>query len=107
MSIKVKHNNEQYNVTLRRVHESLLPWKSNKYYLLVCACACVRTSACSLAYQACNAYAPYCDVVCSPSVSATFFDIINGAIFGGGGGEVSEHKMCFGFLYNFYLDVFM
>ena len=35
-----------YNVTLRRVRESLLPWKSNKYYMLVCWCmrarACVR-----------------------------------------------------------------
>jgi hypothetical protein len=27
-----------YNVTLRRVCESLCPWKSNKYYLLVCVC---------------------------------------------------------------------
>jgi hypothetical protein len=24
-----------YNVTLRRVHESLLLWKSNKYYIFV------------------------------------------------------------------------
>ena len=29
-----------YNVTLRHVRESLLPWKSNKYYIFVCACAC-------------------------------------------------------------------
>ena len=27
---------------MSRVHESLLPWKSNKYYLLVCVRACVR-----------------------------------------------------------------
>jgi hypothetical protein len=26
------------DVTLKRVHESLLPWKSNKYYFLVCVC---------------------------------------------------------------------
>ena len=35
-----------YNVTLRRVRESLLPWKRNMYYLLVCLCmryrACVH-----------------------------------------------------------------
>jgi hypothetical protein len=33
-----------YNVTLRRVHEPLLMWKSNKYFLLlsVCVRACVR-----------------------------------------------------------------
>jgi hypothetical protein len=33
-----------YNVTVKRVHESFLPWKSNKYYLLVCVCvlACVN-----------------------------------------------------------------
>jgi hypothetical protein len=27
-----------YNVILSRVQESFLPWKSNKYYILVCAC---------------------------------------------------------------------
>jgi hypothetical protein len=35
-----------YNVTLRQVRESFLPWKSNKYYICVCvragACACAR-----------------------------------------------------------------
>jgi hypothetical protein len=47
-----------YSVTLRPVHGSLLIWKTNKYYLFVCACVrmgiwmCVR--ACSLAYPACN-----------------------------------------------------
>jgi hypothetical protein len=60
------------NVTLRHVRESLLPWKSNKHYLLVylfeCACVHVGTrqcgaNACSLANPACNAYAPYCDVM--------------------------------------------
>jgi hypothetical protein len=78
-----------YNVTLRRVHESLLPWRSNMCYLLVCVCvracmwipgcvaACMRVRACSLANPACNAYAPYCDVICGPSVSATFVDIIS------------------------------
>ena len=45
------------NVTLRQVHESLLQWKSNKYYIFVClcvffkACECVwvgyRTPACA------------------------------------------------------------
>ena len=28
--------------------------------------------------------------------------LINGTIFGGEGGEITEHKMCFEFLYNFY-----
>jgi hypothetical protein len=27
---------------LRRVHASLLPWKSNKYYIFVCVCVCAR-----------------------------------------------------------------
>jgi hypothetical protein len=31
-----------YDVTLRRVRESLLPWKSNKYYVFrLCKCLCV------------------------------------------------------------------
>ena len=29
-----------YNVILRRVRLSLLPWKSNKYYIAACVCAC-------------------------------------------------------------------
>jgi hypothetical protein len=31
-----------YNDILRRVRESLLPWKSNKYHSLVSGCICVR-----------------------------------------------------------------
>jgi hypothetical protein len=47
------------------------------------ACVCMRVRARNLACPACNAYAPYCDVICGPSVSITFFDsLINGAIFG-------------------------
>ena len=61
-----------YNVTLRRVRESWLPWKSRKHHKFVCVCACVRvlergrvnSRACSLAYPACNAYAPCCEVIC-------------------------------------------
>jgi hypothetical protein len=58
---------------MRRVRESLLPWKSNKYYLLVCVCmrsracvwvagrvgVCMRIRACSLANTACKVYAPF------------------------------------------------
>jgi hypothetical protein len=29
-------------VTLRRVHESSMQWKSNTYYMCVCVCVCVR-----------------------------------------------------------------
>jgi hypothetical protein len=59
--------------------------------LHTCVCVCVRARVCacvpgrigmrvraySLAYPACNACAPYCDVICGPSVSTTFFDIIS------------------------------
>jgi hypothetical protein len=75
-----------YNSTLRRVRESLLPWRRNKYYIFVCvrACACLCVRACSLAYPACNAYAPYCDVICGPHSLHHIFRhyLINGAIFG-------------------------
>jgi hypothetical protein len=30
------------NVTLRRARESLVPWKSNTYYIFVCVCACAH-----------------------------------------------------------------
>jgi hypothetical protein len=56
--------------------------------LFVHACACVRVGirarervhahACnSVANPARNAYAPYCDVICGPSVSTTFFYIMS------------------------------
>ena len=73
---------------MTRVRESLLPWKSNKYYIFVCVCV----HACSLAYPARHAYAPYCDVICGPSGSIIFFDIISKtARFSE---KVIEHKMC-------------
>jgi hypothetical protein len=71
-----------YNITLWHVHESLLPWKSNKYYLLVCArmwvpwrmSECVPIVACSLANSAHNMYAPQCDAIL---VSTKYFVIIS------------------------------
>ena len=78
-----------YNVTMRRVHETLLlQRKSNKYYIL---CMCVYVGgwmgvgkgperglrACSLAYSACKAHAPYYIVICGLASSTTFFDIIS------------------------------
>ena len=50
---------------------------TNVTYLCVCVCVCMPMQACSLAYPACNSYAPYCDVICDPSGSTIFFDIIS------------------------------
>jgi hypothetical protein len=38
---------------------------------------CMRVRACSLTYPTCNFYAPYYDVICCPSGSTIFFDIIS------------------------------
>ena len=38
---------------------------------------CMRIRAYSFANPARNAYAPYCDVICGPSGSTIFFDIIS------------------------------
>jgi hypothetical protein len=70
-------------------------------YVRVCVCVCVcglvpepvdvclRVLACSLAYPACDSYAPYCDVICGPSGSTTlshkWHDFRKNII---------EHKMC-------------
>ena len=43
-----------------------------RIYLCVCVCVCVCARAyvhVSLVISTCNAYAPYCDVICGPSVS--------------------------------------
>jgi hypothetical protein len=91
------YNKEQqrqctYNVTLRRVRELLLPWRSNKYYIFVCVCVDVRTCvrvgarasgvymrvrACSLAYPAFHADALYCDVISYRYGSTRFFEVIS------------------------------
>ena len=53
----------------------------NLTYFSPCASVRVRVcespGACSVRYQACYVYAPYCDVICSPSGSTIFFDIIS------------------------------
>jgi hypothetical protein len=76
-----------YNIILRHVRKSLLPWKSNKYYIFVRACVrprrvgvCMRVLSYSLAYPACKSYAPCCDVICGPFGSTIFFDM-KGKIF--------------------------
>jgi hypothetical protein len=78
-----------YSVILRRVRESLLPRKINKYYIFVYVCACVRVPgcvnvclrvrACSLAYSACNSYAPCCDVISDspPPRSPRYFSTLS------------------------------
>ena len=38
---------------------------------------CMRIRACDLANPACNAYAPYCDVIYGPLFSTVFFDIVS------------------------------
>jgi hypothetical protein len=84
------------NATLRRVRESLLPWKRNNNTYLsvgVCACACARVCGrgcmgtdgclrvCSLTNLACNAQ-PYCHL--RPLWLHRIFRhyVINGTIFG-------------------------
>ena len=37
---------------------------------------CMPVRARSLTYPECNVYEPYCDVICGPTGSAIFFDII-------------------------------
>jgi hypothetical protein len=38
---------------------------------------CMRVRTCSLAYPAWKSYASYCDVICGPSGSSIFLDIIS------------------------------
>jgi hypothetical protein len=108
VSIIKQYRQCTYNVTMRRFRESLLPWKSNKYYIFVCVRADVRVyvrmwlpgsvgvwmllRAYRLAYPACNSHPPRCDVICGPNGSTVFFNIIswrhNFRI------TSYEHKMC-------------
>ena len=89
-----RHRQLRYNVTMGRVCELFLSWKSNKYYIFFCACAragrCVwvprlvgvsmRARACRLAYPACKAYTPY--VTCGIRLYHILRHyLINGTIF--------------------------
>jgi hypothetical protein len=63
-----------YNVILRRIHESMLKWKSNKYYIFVRACACVHVA---LLIQHATGMRPIVTSFVAPSGSTIFFDIIS------------------------------
>jgi hypothetical protein len=78
---------------MRCVRESFLTRKINKYFIFLRARARARWYM-IIAYPACNAYAPYFDVICGPAGSTSFFlhYLINGAIFIKK--KVIEHKMC-------------
>ena len=85
---------------MRRVHESLLPLKNNKYYIYLCACVGaqergrVHARECSPAYPACKAYVPYCDVICGLWRHHIFrYYLIKDTIFGGK--KIIEHKTVF------------
>jgi hypothetical protein len=89
---------QTYNVTLRRVHEIIVAWKSNRFYIFLCvrararACVCVGGGcwcmgegvylcACSLIYLACNARGPCCLRLLLLHRFFRHF-LINGTIFG-------------------------
>jgi hypothetical protein len=100
-----------------RVRGSLLLWKSNKYYICASVClracmcvpgrvgVCMRRRACSLSNPTCKAFAPYCDVICGPSVSTTFSTLSNKRC--NFRKKAVVLKMCFfHFIYNFCLKYF-
>ena len=77
--------------------------KNITYCVCVCVCvrACVCVCVCSFSYPACKAHALYSIVICGPYGSTKFFHILlkKGTIFEKK--KVTEHNMCFGFVYNF------
>ena len=106
-----------YNVTMRRVCETLLQWKSKKYYIFLCVCvcgwvggcrcsykdACVCLCACSLTYPACNAHMPcFLRPLWLHHIFATSSHKRHDSRK-----KVTENKMCFlNFFYNFHFKHF-
>jgi hypothetical protein len=74
------------------------PWKSNKYYTFwVCVC--------SLSYPACNEHVPYFHLSPVRLYHIFTYYLTNGKIFRKK--NVTEHKMCFDFLYLFSKTFFI
>jgi hypothetical protein len=85
-----------YNLTLRHVHATIVAVQINKHYVFW---VCVFR----LRYLKCNTHATYCHLW--PARLFIIFHIISlTARFSET--KVKEHKMCFGFLYNFCLQYF-
>ena len=88
-----------YNVTLRRVRAAVLAVE--KQWLLRNVSVCVFFG---LRYPACNAHASYCHLWLAPLyIILHYFSTLSlkGIIFFKKK-RVTEHKMCFDFLYNFF-----
>jgi hypothetical protein len=108
-----QHTHCTCNATMRRVKDLLLPWKINECYISLCTRASARSRRCvHERVQPClssmqRVYA----ILCHPSsigLHHTFRHyLLNGTIFRGGGGEATEHEMCFDFLYNFLSKTFL
>ena len=73
----------------------LLQWKNNKYHT-VWVCVCSRS------YPACNAHAPYCHL-CPVRLCNIFSTVSHKRHHFPQ--KVMEHKMCFDFIYNFFLKL--
>ena len=96
-----------YNVTLRRFRESLLPWKSNKYYILMCACVLARLGEWACACACVRVALLMQHATRMRRVVTSFVAFVSTRFFGSISKrydfrkKVTEHQMCFDFLYNF------
>jgi len=92
-----RRNNQTVNVRITKhwgaFVQTLLQWKSNNYYI-------PRVCVCSLRYPACNAHAPSCHLLSARLYSIPPHYLIKDMIVQT---KVIEHKMCFNFLYKFFL----
>ena len=103
---------------IEALRESLLPWKSNKYYIFVCACVWLRARACGCpgawasacacvrvalliqhSTRMCHILTPFVALLAPPHFSTLCHKRRDFRK------KVTEHKMCFDFLYNFCLNI--
>jgi hypothetical protein len=85
-----------YNVTLRRVRESLLPWKSNQYYIFVCVCPGVWAYACAYVALLIQHATRIRHIVTSfvAPLAPPYFSTLSHLTARFSGKKVTEHKMC-------------
>jgi hypothetical protein len=103
-SLSKQHKQLTYNVTLGRVHETIVEEKEVLHISCVCVCAYVWVWVHRRVYPYLASMQRACTISSPASLAPNFFAhyLMNGTIFGE---KLLNLNVCFDFLYNLYLNI--